>query len=240
MISYIILEEKDFAVICKPAGLLVHMARAGSKEATLVDWLLAKYPEIKTVGDDPGTRPGIVHRLDRDTSGVMVVARTKEYFGYLKSLFMERRIKKTYLAAAYGVPKEKRGTIDAPIALKPGTVKHTIHKGKMEKEAVTDYEVIVEGTADRNERIALLKVSPRTGRTHQIRVHLASIGHPIIGDRIYGAKKRSDHGANRLMLHALSLEFEASPGKRLNIAAEPPEDFLSALSRWGIPVTPED
>lgn len=224
----VIYGEKDFLVLSKPSGLQVHGARVapGKKsrphEPTLVDWLIGHYPEVKTVGDDPALRPGIVHRLDKDTSGIMVVARTQGAFDHLKSLFQKHEIKKAYLAVVQGIPKEKRGTIDAPIGIRSGTLKRSTRSAKMAKPAVTEYRVIK--TAGDS---SLLEVVPKTGRTHQIRVHLASIGHPVAGDRLYGPR-RNNLAADRLMLHAFSLEFTAPDGRRMRFEAEPPEGFLRA------------
>ena len=243
-------------------------------ESTLVDWLLPRYPEIATVGDDPSQRPGIVHRLDKDTSGVMLVARNQKTFDYLKSLFQKHEIKKTYLAVVTGELKEKEGTIDAPIGILTGSTRRSVHSKKMVKEAVTEYKVIGyrgSGIANRVSGIgyrqsgkksdtrypipdtrSLLEVSPKTGRTHQIRVHLASIGHPIVGDVLYGPKKLRGHRGSgianrasrigyrqsgkksdtrypipdtRLLLHASSIEFVAPDGKRMRFEAEMPEEF---------------
>jgi len=223
----------------------------GLRERTLVDWVLERYPEIKGVGDPPSSRlggttdgqvtlerPGIVHRLDKDTSGVMLVARNQEYFEYLKKLFQEHKIRKTYIALVYGIPKEKKGVIDEPIALKPGTTKRSVFGGKMEKEAVTEYEQVIGyrlkvlgGRKKKEELIdvSLLKVRPKTGRTHQIRVHLASIGCPVLNDPIYASKKEKV-GSGRLMLHALSLEFTSKEGKKIFIESEEPAEFKE-LSR---------
>ena len=245
MQPHVIYEEPGFAVVDKPAGLLVHSTTrehgTPNIEPTLVDWLLKKYPEIRTVGDDPATRPGIVHRLDRDTSGVILVPRTQESFEYFKSLFQKREIKKTYLAVVYGTPSKKEGIIESDISLKSGTTKRTVHGGKMTKPAITKYKVLksvmyhVSGTVPNTEHgsgvgvmspMSLLEVTPLTGRTHQIRVHLASIGHPIVGDALYGKRGTRNEGlGTRLMLHALSLEFTTREGKRLKIEAEPLEEF---------------
>lgn len=251
----IIYEDKNFLAVEKPSGMLTHPTRThadgtradaennsqltthNSRGQTLVDWLLGKYPEIKGVGD-PSTssgqvildRPGIVHRLDKDTSGVMIVARNQNYFEYLKKLFQKHKIKKTYTALVYGEPKEREGVIDKPIALKPGTTKRSVHGGKMEKEALTEYQLVTcsmkHETEDKKitKNICLLKVYPKTGRTHQIRVHLASIGCPVLNDPIY-APKREKIGSGRLMLHALSLEFTSKEGKRIFIQSEMPEEF---------------
>lgn len=283
----IIYQNKDIIVVNKPAGLMVHgVAGHISAEPTLVDILLKKYPEIKTVGDEPGLclgnsssgsrgsfrlqaenfsskysssipsskilgfrsksprdiqmpiseaeplRPGIVHRLDKDTSGVMVVARNQKSFEYLKSLFQGRDIKKTYVAVVSGVPKEKQGIIDKPIGIRIGTTKRSVESKKMAKSAVTEYEVLKTAQAEdghgKESSFALLSVSPRTGRTHQIRVHLTSIGHPIVGDPLYGPKKQPPW-ADRLMLHAASIEFSDNSGHRLRFDAEEPKEFEDCI-----------
>lgn len=241
---HVIFENSDFVVVNKPAGLMVHPVRVsasgqgkeksagGSRaaEPTLVDWLVARYPEIKNVGDDPAVRPGIVHRLDKATSGVMVVARTQAAFERLKKLFQEHRIRKTYLAVVEGVPKNKKGTIDAPIGIKNGSLKRSVHSSKMAKPAVTDYSVVKAVAGDDGKEYAILKVSPKTGRTHQIRVHLASIGHPIVGDPLYGRKQPKRKGSTplppRLMLHAAAIAFSDSEGSRFEFEVPPPPGFL--------------
>ncbi len=230
----IIYQDENFLAVNKPAGLLVHKARITNyqlpitNEPTLVDWLLKKYPEIKNVGDDPETRPGIVHRLDKDTSGVMLVAKNQKYFEYLKSLFQRHEVKKTYLAVVAGELRPRAGVISKPIGIKSGTTKHSVHSKKFLKDAVTEYGVVKSLKLDsgRGEErgFSLVEVWPKTGRTHQIRVHFASIGHPVVGDLLYGPKKQPEW-ATRLMLHALSLEFAAAEGKVLKIEAEPPEEF---------------
>ncbi len=250
----IIYEDENFVGVFKPAGMLTHKAadQRGLKRgptrtetrtyaessqresATLVDWLLKKYPEMKTVGD-PSTssgqanmRPGIVHRLDRETSGIMLAVRSQKYFDYFKSLFKERQIKKTYLALVSGEPREKHGIIDKPIGIKNGSIKRSVHSKKMLKSAATEYKV-VKTFVSNGMPFSLLEVSPKTGRTHQIRVHLASIGHPIAGDPLYGGKKNAGL-AKRLMLHAYSLEFSLPNGRRLRLEADP-EELFSVFKR---------
>jgi 23S rRNA pseudouridine1911/1915/1917 synthase len=229
----IIFENDDFLVINKPAGLMVHGVRVSDKrradavragaaratEPTLVDWLLARYPKIKNVGDEPTLRPGIVHRLDKATSGVMLVAKTQASFERLKKLFQEHRMRKTYFAVVWGVPKKPQGTIDAPIGIKNGSLKRSIHSSKMAKPAMTEYTV-VKDLGD----CALLRVNPKTGRTHQIRVHLASIGHPIVGDALYGKKAKAT-AAPRLMLHAAALAFSDDRGNSFEFEAPLPSEF---------------
>ncbi len=230
----IIYEDENFLAIDKPAGLMVHHAKIGAgkerkeTEPTLTDWLLGKYPEIKNVGDDTVLRPGIVHRLDKETSGVILLPKNQEYFEYLKSLFKTGDIKKTYIALVFGTPKNNEGIINAPIGIKNGTLKRSVHSRKMAKSAVTEYKVLKTiSLPDKDGKEALfsfVEVFPKTGRTHQIRVHLASIGHSIVGDALYGPKKQPEW-ATRMMLHAKLLEFAPKPGHSLKIEAETPRDF---------------
>jgi 23S rRNA pseudouridine1911/1915/1917 synthase len=219
----VIYEDKNFLAINKPAGLMVHAAKH-KDEPTVVDWLLKKYPQVKTVGDDPATRPGIVHRLDKETSGVMLIAKTQEYFEYLKSLFQKHEIKKTYYAVVYGVPKKREGIIDVPIGIVNGTLKRSVRSTKMRKEAMTEYRVLKVFNKSDNGETALLEIHPKTGRTHQIRVHLASIGHPIVGDKLYGSRKKSNKSSveNRLMLHAGAIEFKDKDGSMVQLSTDPP------------------
>ena len=215
----------------KPAGLVVHPSKIKNQKAnnekTLVDWILARHPEVQNVGDDPQTRPGIVHRLDKDTSGVMLVARTQSGFEYLKALFKKYEIQKTYLAVVEGKVKSRQGVIHLPIGMKSGTTRRTTFSKRMAKEAITEYRVLRYGT-HRGSIVTVLEVTPKTGRTHQIRVHLASIGHPVVGDTLYGRKsdvRGPKSEIRRLMLHALALEFTAAEGRRIRVEAEPPEEF---------------
>ncbi len=230
----LIFEDKNFLAVNKPVGLLVH-ATKNSNEPTLVDWIVKNYPEIsavgesafggKNVGDNTKERPGIVHRLDRDTSGVILIPKNQKYFEYLKKLFQNHLIKKTYLALVYGKIKERQGVIDKPISIKAKTVKRTVHAGKMAKEAVTEYKTLqIFKSAEREDFFTLLKVMPKTGRTHQIRVHLASIGHPIVGDKLYG-KKNNPLNLNRQFLHAESIEFNLENDQRIKIEADLPNDL---------------
>ena len=236
----VIYEDSDFLVLSKPAGLLMHPFRVGTDEGkvvvtenTLTSWLVSHYPETKTVGDNPEMRPGLVHRLDRDTSGVLIVARNQEAFHYFKSLFQNGGIRKTYLALVLGVPKNEEGRIEKPISLKAGTIKRTVHGGKMTKDAVTEYEIIETFSRGQN-TFALLKVRPLTGRTHQIRVHLASIGHPILGDAIYSSGKRKEEKSvkvSRLMLHASIVSFNTKEGRLTEIEVPPPPDFEEVIDK---------
>ena len=234
LVPEVVYETARFAALSKPAGLLIHETAVSKKnlerEETLADWVAKRYPETKSVGDDPIARPGIVHRLDRDTSGIILVARDQEYFEYLKKLFQTHRVRKTYLALVRGRVKEKEGRIEKPIGLKPNTVKRMVGGRKMKdiKEAITEYRTAGCFKAG-GEEYTLLEVFPLTGRTHQIRVHLASIGHPVAGDRLYG--RGDDLGLNRQFLHAESIEFPESPGRMLKLSADLPDELQKTLAK---------
>jgi 23S rRNA pseudouridine1911/1915/1917 synthase len=221
----VIYEDKNFLIVNKPVGLLVHPTNSSS-EPTLVSWLLPRYPELKEVGDEPGLRPGIVHRLDKETSGVMIVPRNQEWFAYLKSLFAARLIKKKYIAVVFGKPSSDKGTIEIPIGIKAGTIRRSVRSSKMAKSAKTTYKVIKSFDSKEpwgNQKYSVLEVFPETGRTHQIRVHLASIGHAVLGDPLYGPRRKPEW-VNRLMLHAESLEFADLSGSAQQFSIAP--DFV--------------
>ncbi len=229
---HIIYETDDFLAINKPAGVLVHPGRPGeTEEGTVVGWLRVEYPEIKGVGDEPKFRPGIVHRLDKDTSGILLIAKNQSSFEYLKHLFQTKNIEKTYLALVHG-KVIGRGKIDKPIGVKSGSVKRSVSAKnmKMIKEAITEYRAV---KLFQKGLYSLLRVSPKTGKTHQIRVHLASIGHPIVGDSLYGRKKENALGLNRQFLHAESIEFTTPDGSRVHLEAELPPDLEEALQKAG-------
>jgi len=220
----ILWEDADLAVVVKPRGMVVHPA-AGHSEGTLVNALLGNLDELSGIGGEK--RPGIVHRLDKDTSGVMMVAKNDETQAELSRMLKDREIEKHYLAMVEGVMKETEGTVDAPIARS----KKDRKKMAVDPEgrpAVTEWKVIAEGRG-----CSLLDVHILTGRTHQIRVHMRSIHHPVCGDPIYGA----DKGAKTpcLMLHARSLSF-AHPRthKKMTFLAPLPGDFLKGLKSNGI------
>jgi len=211
----IIYEDDDLVVIDKPAGILVHPVK--NEKNTLLDFLKIKYPNIK-----------LVHRLDRDTSGLMIVAKNEETYERLKSQFLNRQIKKKYLALIHGTLKDKKGIIAKSISKsrKRGGSQTTTPIGKR-REAITRYNVIKEYP-----NYSLLEVSPETGRTHQIRVHLASIGHPITGDEKYKFKRQPKiEGLNRQFLHASYLNFQLPNGKMLELSSKLPEELDKILEK---------
>ena len=233
----VIMKTKDFVAFNKPAGVLVHRAyemKPREGEVVLADEALKLFPEIAKVGDDPQERPGIVHRLDKETSGVIVVARNQKFFEFLKEQFKQHTIEKHYLALVSG-KLLGMGRIDKPIGLKPGTTRRSVRARnmKMVKEAITDYrakKIFVSEAMGRAVYYTLLEVIPRTGRTHQIRVHFAAMGHPIVGDTMYGPKGNA-LGLTRHFLHAESLEFSTPDGKRVRIEADLPDDLKKALEK---------
>ncbi len=229
-----IYSDNDIIVVNKPPGISVHRGDF-IREETLVDFLARKFPEIRSVGDNPRERPGIVHRLDRDTSGVLVLARNQESFLALKSLFKNRLVEKVYWAIVCGRIKQKSGVITSPIgrlAKSPSLRGIQPKKGALRgaRDAITEYRVVKEGKSH-----SLLHVRPKTGRTHQIRVHLKSIGNPIACDRVYGGKNVCcPEGAHRQLLHAYSLSFSFSEGRGRTFEADPPQDFLLAKKQIGL------
>lgn len=227
----IIYSDKDIIVINKPPGISVHGGDSviGS---TVVDFLLGEFPDIAGVGDPPTggpIRPGLVHRLDRDTSGVMVVARNQKSFYALKEIFQKRLAVKTYRAIVCGTPRTPRGTIDFAIGrMANNPTKRGVVQGRNAirgaRDAVTEYEVLKAG-----EQYSIVELRPNTGRMHQLRVHMQAIGHPIACDVKYGGKNVCcPAGCTRQLLHARSLSFSYPPGRKLYFEADPPEDFALA------------
>lgn len=203
----IIYEDDDLVVIDKPAGLLVHDAGNFDQEFTVVDFISRKF-----IGDDE--RMGIVHRLDRTTSGVMVCAKNDQVATELQLQFADRTIQKEYLAICSGSASEPKAIIDLPIERNP-KAPHTFRVGANGKPSSTTYEVIEE-----HDDLKKLLLAPKTGRTHQLRVHLAYIGLPILGDKLYGGRK-----ASRVMLHAHKLILRLPSGQQKSFTAELPEGF---------------
>src|SRR5579862_2537236 len=197
----VIFDDNEIIVVNKPAGMTVHPA-PGHPDGTLVDALLARFPELATMAEPDGVlRPGIVHRLDKDTSGVMVVARTPFARTSLSRQFKDRSVKKIYLALVKGIVARDRITIERPVGRHPIERKKMSVRSHMPRDAISDVTVL-----RRFEHATLVRVKPATDRMHQIRVHLASIGHPCLGDRVYGGAKLDDAGHfDRQALHALAL-----------------------------------
>lgn len=222
----IVYADEQVIVVDKPAGLVVHPG-SGNREGTLVNGLLAAYPDLSTVGAPD--RPGIVHRLDKQTSGLLVVARTAGAHRALVAQMSARTVERRYSALAWGHPESDRGLVDAPIgrsAREP--TRMAVSAGG--REARTRYEVVE--TYDDPAALCLLRCRLETGRTHQIRVHLAAIGHPVVGDARYGGRRQPLAGVPRFFLHAEHLEFRhPGSGSRVQFDSELPADLREILQQ---------
>lgn len=217
----VLYQDDDVVVVNKAAGVIVH-AGAGQHSGTLVNALLHHFGTLSTEGGDE--RPGIVHRLDKETSGVLVVARTDAAHRSLSEQFASREVDKIYLAMVQGLPKADSGRVEKPITRDP------MHRTKMTcrletgRHALTDWKVLRRFTEH-----SLLEVKIGTGRTHQIRVHLSSLGHPILGDRVYGARG-TELLTDRFFLHAARLAFRSpGTGERITVEAPMPSELTAII-----------
>ena len=229
----VIYEDDKVLAINKPPGIIVH-PDGHSQEEALSDWILSQYPETRGIGEPMKLtsgelieRHGIVHRLDRETSGVIIAAKTQDAFLYLKGQFQSRTIRKIYNAFLYGVLKDRAGVIEKPIGKSRSDFrKYSAERGArgMLREAITEYRVITQGS-----EAAFVEARPRTGRTHQIRVHFKAIGHPVVCDKLYAPNRACLLGFSRLALHARLLTFMHPRGEMITVEAPFPEDFEYAL-----------
>ena len=209
----IIYQQPNFVIINKPKGIVVHPSK-GHSNNTVVNALMGM--EIEFESNMGETKPWLIHRLDKDTSGLLIVAKNKKEYEYLIELQKERKIKKYYLAVVSGIPDKKYATIDAPIS------RNKSHRKKMSintsgRKSLTTYKVLKS-----NSKMSLIELELHTGRTHQIRVHMQAIGHPIIGDKLYGKKSTL---IDRQLLHAYKLEFKDSKNKKISIENKPDKDM---------------
>ena len=239
----IIHEDNDIVVLNKQVGLVVHPG-AGNRTGTLVNGLIYHFDQLSSVSGS--LRPGIVHRLDKDTSGVMVVAKNDAAHGNIALQFSERTVEKTYLALVWGIPEETEGKIDLPIIRHPKD-RTLFTTGEVGRPALTEFRLL-----EAFEYLSLLELIPRTGRTHQLRVHLSEMGHPIFGDDSYGGGEKRAKGflpevakelsrlakiLNRQALHAMSLDFaHPSTGKRVTFVAPMADDIAAVIHE----LEPED
>jgi 23S rRNA pseudouridine1911/1915/1917 synthase len=237
----VLYEDHDVLVINKPAGLIVH-SDGRTEEHSVAAWVLENYPALAAVGEswvspqgETVPRPGIVHRLDRDTSGVMILAKTSASYDYLKEQFQSRTTEKTYRAFVYGHPAHDRGVIEAEIVrlrtVPPRWGVARTGEDKKHRAAITHWKVLERGTdPTTGEKVAVLEAQPKTGRTHQIRVHFKHINHPVLCDKLYASGRPSLLGFSRQALHALSLSIELPSGERRIFEAPLPADFTEALA----------
>ena len=224
----ILYNNHGLIIIDKPAGMTVHPG-AGFKGETLASALLYHFKDIAIVGEEH--RPGIVHRLDKDTSGVILVASTQTMYEYLKNAFSEKNKKKEYIALVFGKLEKPSGLINTPIGSdRKDFRKQTTKDPKDPKEAVTEYKVLEylqdSGTLD---HYTLILVKLHTGRTHQIRVHMKSLGYPLVGDSLYGGKKVQVKNLNRQFLHAKRIEVQLPDKTWIEAESEMPKDLKEVL-----------
>lgn len=212
----ILYEDEDCLVIDKPVGVLTHSRGAFNEEATVASFLRGYLQDMD------GTRAGIVHRLDRATSGVIIGAKNQAALSWLQKQFSQRKAKKTYRAIVQGSMREPEAVIDMPIERNP-KAPATFRVGANGKSAVTHYKVLQEANG-----LSLLELKPTTGRTHQLRVHLAQLGHPIVGDVLYGGKPNE-----RLLLHAYELEITLPSRQRRTFTSPLPAVFASTMEADG-------
>lgn len=257
----ILYEDKNILVIDKPAGISVH-GDGKNKEATIADWVLLNYPSTKNVGEplilekkeggkEKILRPGIVHRLDKETSGVLIIAKNQKTFLFLKEQFMNHKVKKVYRAFVYGYvsdPKASlltrgRGVINVPIGRSQKDIRaYTAGRGARSplREAVTEYIILDKFTDGINDienkktehQYSYIEAYPKTGRTHQIRVHMRYINHPVVADPIYRGTKEKALGMKRLALHAYSATFTLPSGEIKTIESPLPVDFKKVLKTY--------
>ncbi|MBP9748410.1 MAG: RluA family pseudouridine synthase [Candidatus Pacebacteria bacterium] len=231
----VLYEDSNILAIDKPSGISVH-ADGRSKAKTIADWVLKNYPKMKNVGEDEVyenknikteiKKPGIVHRLDRETSGVLLLAKNEKTYQFLKQQFKDRAVKKTYIAIVNGHLKNDRGIINNPIGRSPTDFRRYLAgrgaRGEM-REALTEYTVL-----KRIPKFTIVEVRPKTGRTHQIRVHMKYLNHPVVCDALYNPGAACPKGIKRLALHAKSIEFKSPKGDTIKVESKLPKEF-SAL-----------
>ena len=232
----ILYEDKDIVAIDKPSGISVH-SDGRSKGKTIADWMVKNYPKSKKVGESiffegkEIKRPGIVHRLDKDTSGILLLAKNAEAHQYLKDQFMNRTIKKTYLAIVSGNVKNDHGIINNSIGRSPSDFRRRLSgrgaRGEL-REAITEYKVLKRFEAP-DHKFTYLEIKPKTGRTHQIRVHMKYLNHPVVCDSLYDPKGYCPKELNRLALHARSIEFQDLKGKTIKVESPVPKDIKKVV-----------
>lgn len=215
----VLYEDTNILAIDKPTGIMVHPDERG-KDKTILDLFIKKYPKIE-----------IVHRLDKETSGVMLLAKNKKTHEALKKQFQDREIKKIYNAIVIGNVKHDHGFINKPIGRSPVDFRRWLAgrgaRGEL-RDAITEYKVL-KRFLDKKIKFTYLEVKPKTGRTHQIRVHMKYLNHPVVGDTLYNPKGPSPKGIKRMALHAVSIEFKDLKGKTIKVESPLPLEFKKVL-----------
>ena len=231
----VIYKDSDVLVINKPAGITVFPENE-IREKTLIDYLLKRFPNLKNVGNKP--RYGIIHRLDKDTSGILLIAKNKKALEFFQEQFKKRKVLKRYLALVVGNIKENQGKIETLIGRSLKNRKkqrvylpfEPLAKGRKLRKAITEYRVL-----QRFKNFTLIEAIPKTGRKHQIRVHFSHLGHPIAGDRIYGFKNQPrPKNSNRLFLHSYYLKMRLPNGKEKEFQSPLPKDLKEVLENLDI------
>lgn len=239
----ILYEDNDVIAIHKPAGLITH-SDGRTQEPSVAEWALGRYPALREVGEpwtspqgDIILRPGIVHRLDRGTSGVMILAKTAEVYTFLKQQFGDRSTEKRYRAFVYGHPAKDAGIIEAEIvrirSVPPRWGVAREGEDRTHRAAITEWQVLSRSSDPvHSEKVSYLEACPKTGRTHQIRVHLKHIGHPVVCDPLYAKGRPCLFDFTRPALHAFSLSITLPSGERRTFEAPLPDDFKNALTHF--------
>lgn len=231
----VLYEDSNILVIDKPSGISVHPDGKEHKknEKTITDWVLKNYPKMKNVGEPMGdiARPGVVHRLDKDTSGVLVLAKTQKAHQFLKEQFQNREVKKIYVTIVSGWVKNDRGVVNKPIGRSPNDFRRHLAgrgaRGEL-REAITDYRVIKRFQDKKDIKFTYLEVRPKTGRTHQIRVHMKYLNHPVVLDTLYDPDGYKLKGLDRMALHARLIEFKDLKGNVVKVESKIPKEFEEA------------
>jgi len=232
----ILFEDKDILAIDKPSGISVHKD-GRSKEKTITDWVVKNYPKMENVGE-PSLfegkeikRPGIVHRLDKETSGVLLLAKNQKTYEFLKAQFKNREVKKTYNTVVYGWVKNDHGILNKPIGRSPNDFRRRLAgrgaRGEL-REAITEYKVLKRFEI-KSIKFTYLEVRPKTGRTHQIRVHMKYLNHPVLCDSLYATNGYCPKNLNRLALHAKAIEFKNMKGKTIKVESLLPAEIENLL-----------
>jgi 23S rRNA pseudouridine1911/1915/1917 synthase len=238
----ILFETEDMVVINKPVGIMVHPDGKSDKK-TVSDWVLETYPSVSGVGEPMMIdgkiidRPGIVHRLDEETSGALIIAKTQESFELLKKQFQDHTIVKEYHSFVWGHFKETTGVVDVAIGRNKNDFRRW-HAGRgvrgEVRESVTAWEAVHQFVDEHGEQFTFIHLFPKTGRTHQLRVHMKYLQRPIVSDHLYAPTKPDALGFERVALHAAKITFTGKNGEKTTVSAPYLPDFTAALAKYGI------
>ncbi len=237
----ILYEDTNILAIDKPSGISVH-PDGRTREKTITDWILKNYPRMKNVGENEVyeiknkkieiKKPGMVHRLDRDTSGVLLLVKNEKAYQFFKKQFQDREIKKTYIAIVSGHVKNDRGVINKLIGRSPKDFRRYLAgrgaRGEM-REAITKYKVLKRFEDKKGNKFTYIELHPKTGRTHQLRVHMKYLNHPIVSDALYNPDNPCPKSISRMALHAKSIKFKNLKGETVKVESKIPEEFTALI-----------